>query len=145
MRLALAGGGAGSRSRRLITAERGGSPEFGFSRATVVGFRWCFLLQDHNDEGNLIRLTLIGGGRQRSPATVRRLGQCFVTVRAASDEASAPRMCAEAFSNSLLGSWPIYCSERRRKTQIWWLPRVRRVLDLRPKIRTIGGAIYRGF
>jgi hypothetical protein len=31
------------------------------------------------------------------------------------------------------------------KTQIWWLPRVRRVLDLRPKIRTIGGAKYRGF
>jgi hypothetical protein len=26
-----------------------------------------------------------------------------------------------------------------------WLPRVRRVLDLRPKIHTICGAIYRGF
>jgi hypothetical protein len=30
------------------------------------------------------------------------------------------------------------------KTQIWWLPSVRRVLDLQPKIRTMGGAIYRG-
>jgi hypothetical protein len=31
------------------------------------------------------------------------------------------------------------------ETRIWWLPSVRRVLDLRPKIHTIGGAIYRGF
>jgi hypothetical protein len=77
--------------------------------------------------------------------TVRRLGQCLATVRAAPGEASAPRMCTKASSSSLLASWLINCSDRRRKTQIWWLPRVRRVLDSRPKIRTICGAIYRGF
>jgi hypothetical protein len=80
-----------------------------------------------------------------SPATVRHLGRCLVTMRRASGEASAPRMCAEASSSSLLASRPINCSKRWRKTQIWWLPRVRRVLDLQPKIRTMGGAIYRGF
>jgi hypothetical protein len=37
-RLAPAGGGAGSRSRRRVEVERGGSLEFEFSRATVVGF-----------------------------------------------------------------------------------------------------------
>jgi hypothetical protein len=144
-RLAPAGGSAGSRTRRRATAEHGGSPEFGFSRATVVDFRWGLLLRDHSSEGNLIRLTIIGGGRYRSPATVRRLGRCLVMVRAVSGEASAPRTCVEASSSSLLASQPINCSERRWKTRIWWLPRVRRVLDLRPKIHTIGGAIYRGF
>jgi hypothetical protein len=76
---------------------------------------------------------------------VRRLDRCLVTVRAASGEDSAPRTCDVASSNSLLASQPINVSERQRKTQIWWLPRVRRVLDLWPKIHTIGGAIYRGF
>jgi hypothetical protein len=76
---------------------------------------------------------------------VRRLGWCLVTVRAAVGEASAPRMCVEASSSSLLASRLINCSERGRKTQIWWLHRVQRVLDLQPKIHTIGGAIYRGF
>jgi hypothetical protein len=32
-------GGVGSRSRRRVAAERGYSPEFEFSQATVVGFR----------------------------------------------------------------------------------------------------------
>jgi hypothetical protein len=63
----------------------------------------------------------------------------------ASSEASAPRTCAKASSSSLLASWPTNCSERWWKTWIWWLPRVQRVLDLRPKIRTICSAIYRGF
>jgi hypothetical protein len=76
---------------------------------------------------------------------VRRLGRCLATVRAASGEASTPRTCAEASLNSLLASRPTNCSERRRKTRIWWLSRVRRVLELRLKIRTIGDAIYRGF
>jgi hypothetical protein len=114
-------------------------------RATVVGFQWGLLLRDHSGEGNFIRLTLISGGWQRSPAMVRRLDRCLVTVRAASGEDSAPRTCDVASSNSLLASQPINVSERQRKTQIWWLPRVRRVLDLWPKIHTIGGAIYRGF
>jgi hypothetical protein len=87
-----------------VTAERGGSPEFKFSRVTVVGFRLGLLLRDHSDEGNLVMLTLIGGERQRSPATVRRLSRCLVTVRAASGEASALRTCAEASLNSLLAS-----------------------------------------
>jgi hypothetical protein len=143
--LAPTGGGAGSHSRRRATAERGGSPEFRFSRATVVGFRWGLLLWDHNDEGNLIRLTLIDGGWQWSAATVRQLGWCLVTVRVASGEASAPSTCAKASSSSLLASRPVNCPERRQKTRIWWLPRVRRVLELWPKIRTIGSAIYRGF
>jgi hypothetical protein len=143
--LAPAGGGVGSCSRRRATAERGGSPEFKFSRAMVVSFWWGLLLRDHSDEGNLIRLTFIDGGRQQSPAMVRRLGQCLVTVRVASGEASAPSTCAEASSSSLLASRPTNCSERWWKNWICWLPRVRRVLDLRLKICTIGGAIYRGF
>jgi hypothetical protein len=51
-------------------------------------------------------LTLISGERQRSPPTVRRLGRCLSTVRAASGEASAPRTCAKASSSSLLASRP---------------------------------------
>jgi hypothetical protein len=78
-------------------------------------------------------------------AMVRRLGRCLVTARAASSEALAPRMYIMASLSSLLASRLINCSERRWKTQIWWLPRVRRVLELRLKIRSRGGAIYRGF
>jgi hypothetical protein len=37
------------------------------------------------------------------------------------------------------------CFDRWRKTWIWWLLRLRQVLDLRLKICTIYGAIYRGF
>jgi hypothetical protein len=70
-------------------------------------------LQDHSDEGNSIMLTLIGGERQRSPTTVRQLGRCLATLRAASGEASALRTCAEASLNSLLASRPTNCSERR--------------------------------
>jgi hypothetical protein len=113
--------------------------------STVVSFWWGLFLRDHSDEGNVFMLTLIGGERQRSPATVRRLGRCLLTVRAAFGEASAPRACAKASSSSLLASRPTNCSDRRWKTWIWWLPRVRRVLDLRPKIRTICDATYRGF
>jgi hypothetical protein len=51
----------------------------------------------------------------------------------------------EASLNSLLASRPTNSTERRWKTRIWWLPRVQRVLDLRPKIHTICSAIYRGF
>jgi hypothetical protein len=119
--------------------------EFEFSQATVVGFRWGLLLRDHSDEGNVFMLTLIGGEWQRSPAMVRRLGQCLSTVRVASGEASAPRTCAKASFSSLLASRSSNCSDRRWKTWIWWLPWVRWVLDLRPKICTICGAIYRGF
>jgi hypothetical protein len=143
--LAPAGGGAGSRSRRRVVAERGGSPEFEFSRATVVGFRWGLLLRDCSDEGNVFMLTLIGGERQRCPATVRWIDRCLSTVRAASGEASAPRTCVKASLSYLLASRPTNCSNRWRKTRIWWLPRVRRVLDLRPKIHTICGTIYRSF
>jgi hypothetical protein len=76
---------------------------------------------------------------------VRQLDRCLVTVRTASGEASAPRTCTKASLSSLLASRPTNCSERQRKTRIWWLHRVRWVLDLRPKIRTILRAIYRGF
>jgi hypothetical protein len=107
-----------------------------FIRFAPMGSQW---------QGERDMLTLIGGERQRSPATVRRLGRCLAMVRAASGEALAPRMCAKASSSSLLASRPTNCSEQWQKTQIWWLPRVRRVLDLRPKIRTIWGAIYLGF
>jgi hypothetical protein len=144
-RLALARRGAGSCSRRRITAEHGGSPEFESSRAMVVGFWWGLLLQDHSDEENVFMLTLINGEWQRSPAMVRRLGRCLSTVRVASSEASAPRTCAKASSSSLLASRQTNCSDRWRKTRIWWLPRVQRVLDLWPKIHTICGAIYTGF
>jgi hypothetical protein len=99
----------------------------------------------HNDEGNMFMLTLIGGERQWSPAMVRQLTRCLSTVRAASGEDSAPRTCAKASSSSLLASRPTNCSDRRRKTRIWWLSRVWWVLDLRLKIHTICGAIYRRF
>jgi hypothetical protein len=104
-----------------------------------------FAPTDHSDEGNSIMLTLIGGERQRSLATVRQLGRCLAMVRAASGEASVPRTYAEASLNSLLASRLTNCSERRWKSQIWWLPRVQQVLDLRSKIFTICGAIYMGF
>jgi hypothetical protein len=84
----------------------------------------------------MFMLTLIGRERQQSPATVRRFSRCLSMVRAASGEASAPRTCAKASLSSLPASRPTNCSDRRRKTQIWWLLRVRRVLVLRPKIRT---------
>jgi hypothetical protein len=76
---------------------------------------------------------------------VARFGRCLVTVRTAFGGAPASRACAEAYLCSLLASCPNNCSKQRRKTQIWWLPRVQRVLDLRAKIRTMGCAIYRGF
>jgi hypothetical protein len=139
------GWGAGFTRGWRVTAERGGSPDFKFSRATVVGFQWGLFLRDHSDEGNSIMLILIGGECQRSPTMVRRLGRCLVTVRAASGEASAPGTCAKASSSSLLASRPTNCSKWRRKTQIWWLTRVQRVLDLRPKICTKGDTIYRVF
>jgi hypothetical protein len=82
-RLAPAGDGAGLRSWQRAMAERGGSLEFRFSRAMVVGFRRGLLLRDHNDEGNLIRPTLIGGGRQRNPATVRWLSRLWASMCAA--------------------------------------------------------------
>jgi hypothetical protein len=52
----------------------------------------------------MIMLTLIGGERQRSMATVRQLSRCLATVRAASGEASALRKCAKASLSSLLAS-----------------------------------------
>jgi hypothetical protein len=143
--LALAGDGVGSCSLRRVTAKHSGSLEFEFSRASVVGFQEDLLLRDHSDDENVFMLSLIDGERQRSSATVRWLGRCLSTKRAASSEASAQRMCSKASLSSLLASRSTNCSDRRRKTQIWWLPRVRRVLDLRPKIRTICGTICRGF
>jgi hypothetical protein len=131
-RLAPAEGGDDSRSQQHITTERSDSSEFEFSRAAVVNFWWGLLLRDDSDEGNVFMLTLIGGERQRSPTMVTRLGRCLLTVRAASSEASALRMCTKASFSSLLDSWPTNCSDR-------W------VLDLRPKIHAIRGAIYRGF
>jgi hypothetical protein len=136
-RLASARGGVGSCSRRCVATERGGSPEFEFSWATVVGFHWGLLLRNHNDEGNIFILTLIDGERQRSPTTVGRLGRCLSMVSVASGEASAPRTCAKASSSSLLASWLSNYPDQQWKTRIWWLPRVRRVLDLRPKTRTL--------
>jgi hypothetical protein len=82
---------------------------------------------------------------RRRAAMVRWLGWCLATVRVTSGESSAPRTCTKASSSSLLACRPTNCSDRWRKTQIWWLPRVQRVLDLRPKIHTIYGAIYKGF
>jgi hypothetical protein len=75
----------------------------------------------------------------------RRLGRCLATVRAASGEALTPRTCTKASLSSLLASRPTNWSERRWKTRIWWLPRVRRVLYLRLKIRTLCGGIFWGF
>jgi hypothetical protein len=79
---------------------------------------------------------------RRRAGTEPRNGEVAM-VREAFGEASAPRTCAKASLSSLIGSRPTNCSERRRKTWIWWLPRVRRVLDLWHKICTICSAIYR--
>jgi hypothetical protein len=108
-------------------------------------FSMRFAPWNHSNKGNVFMLTLISKERQQSPAMVRWLGRCLSMVRVASSKASAPRTCAKASSSSLLASRPTNCSDRRRKTRIWWLPRVRRVLDLRPKICTnavlyIGGS-----
>jgi hypothetical protein len=83
--------------------------------------------------------------KQRRAAMVWRLGRWLATVRAASVEALALRTCAKASSSSLLASRSTNCFEWWWKTRIWWLPRVRQVLDLRSKIQSICGAIYRGF
>jgi hypothetical protein len=66
-------------------AERGSSLEFRFSRVMVVSFRWGLLLRDHSHEGNSVRLTLIGGGLQWSPATVRWLSRLRASMCVASD------------------------------------------------------------
>jgi hypothetical protein len=78
-------------------------------------------------------------------ATAARFGRCLVMVRTASGGAPASRACSEASSCSLLASCPANCSKQWQKTQIWWLPRVQRVLDLRAKMHTVGCAIYRAF
>jgi hypothetical protein len=65
-------------------------------------------------------------------STGRQLSRRLVTVRMAS-------LC------SLLASCLTNYSKRRQKTLIWWLRRVRRVLDLQAKFHTMGCAIYRDF
>jgi hypothetical protein len=77
--------------------------------------------------------------------TGRQLDRWLAMVRTASGCAPASRACAEASFCSLLASCPTNCSTRQQKTQIWWLPRVRWVLDLQAKIHTMGCAIYRDF
>jgi hypothetical protein len=62
-------------------------------------------------------LTLIGAEWQRSSAMVRRLSRCLSMVRAASGEASTPRMCAKAALSSLLASRSTNCSDKRRKAK----------------------------
>jgi hypothetical protein len=69
--------------------------------------------------------------------------QASTASRSSSGGALTSRECAEASLCSLLASCPANCSKRRRKTRIWWLPRVHRVLDLWAKIPTMGCAIYR--
>jgi hypothetical protein len=51
----------------------------------------------------MFMLTLIGGERQRGPATMRRLGRCLMTMRATSGEASTPMTCAKASGRSSTG------------------------------------------
>jgi hypothetical protein len=132
-RAKAAGSGWGRRRPVLVAAHHGRA--WRLTRVRVFSsygglFRWGLLLLDHSDEGNVFMLTLIGGERQWSTETVRLLGQCLLTMRASSVEASAPRMCTKASSSSLLASRPTNCSDRRRKIRIWWLPRVQRVLVL---------------
>jgi hypothetical protein len=141
-----AGLGQGRRRLRLTAARHGRARRLaGVQVFSSYGGRFSirFAPTGSQRRGNMFMLTLIGGERQRSTAMVRRLGRCLSTVSAASDEASAQRMCAKASLSSLLASRPTSCSDRRQKTRIWWLLRVRRVLGLRPKIRTIC-ALYIG-
>jgi hypothetical protein len=130
----VVGSGQGQRRLTLVVARH--------SRA-----RWLAGVRVFLSYGGrfFMRFAPMGSQRQQSPATVRQLGRCLSTLRVASGEASGPRTCAKASLSSLLASRPTNCSDRRWKSQIWWLPRVWRVLDLRPKIRTICGAIYKGF
>jgi hypothetical protein len=120
----VVGSGQGQRRLTLVVARH--------SRA-----RWLAGVRVFLSYGGrfFMRFAPTGSQRQQSPAT----------VRVASGEASGPRTCAKASLSSLLASRPTNCSDRRWKSQIWWLPRVWRVLDLRPKIRTICGAIYKSF
>jgi hypothetical protein len=144
----VAGSGRGRRGLALAAARHDRAQRLtGVRIFSSYGSRFSMIFAPTGSQqrGNLIMLTLIGREQRRSPATMRRLGQSLATVRVASGETSAPRACANASSSSLLASRPTNCSERWRKTWIWWLPRVRSVLDLRPKIRTIGSARYRGF
>jgi hypothetical protein len=81
----------------------------------------------------------------RGLAVMARFDQTSTVVGSPLGGAPVPRTCDEASLSSPLASRPINCFERWRKTQIWWLPRVRLVLDIRAKTRTMGDAIYRGF
>jgi hypothetical protein len=143
-----AGSGRGQRRLTLAAARHGRVRRLtGVRVFSSYGDRFSirFAPTGSHRQGNMFMLTLIGGEWQRSLTTMRRLGRCLSTVRVASGEALAPRTCVKASLSSLLASRPTNCSDRQWKTRIWWLPRVRQVLDLWPKIHTICGAIYRGF
>jgi hypothetical protein len=104
----------------------------------------CFFLHVLDDARNPSYSLVMANTGHRGPAATARFGRTSTVTGSTLDGAPAARTCAEASSCSPLASRPISCSEWWQKTQIWWLPRVERVLDLRPKIHTIGGAIYRG-
>jgi hypothetical protein len=100
------------------------------------------MLDDTRDPFYSLAMAKMG---HRKWSTGRQLDRRLATVRTAFGGAPASRACTEASLCSLLASCPANCSKWRAKTQIWWLPRVRQVLELRAKIHTIGCAIYRGF
>jgi hypothetical protein len=143
-----AGSGRGWRRPMLVAVRCGRVRRLAVVRVFSSYSGWIlmrFATTESQRWGNVFMLTLIDEERQQSPATVRRLSRCLSTVRVASGEASVPRTCAKASSSSLLASRSTNCSDRCWKTRIWWLPGVRQVLVLWPKIRTICGAIYMGF
>jgi hypothetical protein len=143
-----AGSGRGRRRLALAVARHG--------RARRLTGVWFFLSYSHQfsirftpTESQRWRKRVYPNLNRRRVATKPGNGEVarpvLVDVGGGLREASAPRTCAKASLSSLLASQPTNCSDRRRKTRIWWLPRLRWVLELWLKIRTICGAIYRGF
>jgi hypothetical protein len=102
-------------------------------------------LRDLDDARNSSYSLVMANTGHGGLAVMARFDQTSTVVGSPLGGAPVPRTCDEASLSSPLASRPINCFERWRKTQIWWLPRVRLVLDIRAKTRTMGDAIYRGF
>jgi hypothetical protein len=116
----------------------------GFFPTVLYSSMWYFLCNLDSTRDPFYSLAAAKTGH-RKWSTGRQLGRRLATVRMASGGAPASRVCVEVSLCSLLVSCTANCFKRWRKTRIWLLPRVRRVLDLQVKIHTMGCAIYRGF
>jgi hypothetical protein len=143
-----AGSGQGRRWLALLVARRDRARRLAGVRVfSSYGGRFLIRFAPTGSQrwGERVYANLNGQRAATKPSNMKMLNRWLSTMGAASGEASVPRMCAEASLSFLLASRPTNCSDRRWKTRIYWPPRVRWVLELRLKIPTICGAIYRGF